>query len=250
MTGTTLALIGATGGAGTTRLAVEFAGTLARAGRDVAVIDAAFETQGLRRYVDERPNPDLTAALLEEHPPGSAFLSPDLQVPGSMSVAPASAPFERLARAKTAGAARALEGEIGAAARDQDVVLVDTPPLAANQAVAAVSAADRVAIVAPDTPRGRDGLALCRGRVRDVGDSVDAVFGTQLGGRVHEGDGLQAPHATVPPLPGGPGRSPTTVDPTAPGAEAVAAALEPALDIQIEPPTDSGSALGGFLPGN
>jgi len=43
----TLALVGVAGGAGTTRTAVEMAATLARADRSVAVLDAAFGTQGL-----------------------------------------------------------------------------------------------------------------------------------------------------------------------------------------------------------
>ncbi|OYR95948.1 cell division inhibitor, partial [Halorubrum sp. E3] len=46
MQATTLALVGATGGAGTTRTAVELAALGARDGRDVAVVDAAFTTQG------------------------------------------------------------------------------------------------------------------------------------------------------------------------------------------------------------
>ncbi|SEO55941.1 hypothetical protein SAMN04487948_103228 [Halogranum amylolyticum] len=47
MPGTTTALVGATGGAGVTRTAVELAATLARDGRDVAVLDAAYATEGL-----------------------------------------------------------------------------------------------------------------------------------------------------------------------------------------------------------
>lgn len=248
MTGTTLALVGATGGAGTTRLAVEFAGTLARTGRDVALVDAAYETQGLRRYVGEQPRPDLTTVLVEDREPNSAFLPLDLDVPGTVVAAPASAPFERLARAKTASAARAFERVVGDAAQANDVVLLDTPPLAANQAVAAVSSADRVVAVAPDTPRGRDGLALCRGRVRDVGSSLDAVLATPVGSE--DGDGLRAPDATLSPLPGGPASAPTSVDPTAPGAAAVAAALGPALGVEFETPTASDGGLGGLLSGN
>ena len=47
MYATTLALAGATGGAGTTRTAVELATVGARGGRDVVVVDAGFATQGL-----------------------------------------------------------------------------------------------------------------------------------------------------------------------------------------------------------
>ncbi len=45
---TITAVIGATGGAGTTRTIVEVATTLARTGADVAVFDAAVGSQGLR----------------------------------------------------------------------------------------------------------------------------------------------------------------------------------------------------------
>ena len=57
----TLALVGAAGGIGTTRLALESGATLARTGRDIAVVDAAFDTQGLARYVEGRIEVDATA---------------------------------------------------------------------------------------------------------------------------------------------------------------------------------------------
>lgn len=60
------ALVGATGGAGTTRLAVEVGVALAAAGRDVLVVDAALATQGLSRYVDGRLEPDLTTVLVQD----------------------------------------------------------------------------------------------------------------------------------------------------------------------------------------
>ena len=66
MNATTLALVGATGGAGTTRTAVELAAMGARDGDDVAVVDAAFTTQGLSEYVAGRIDPDLTALLTDD----------------------------------------------------------------------------------------------------------------------------------------------------------------------------------------
>jgi Flp pilus assembly CpaE family ATPase len=48
---TTAALVGATGGAGTTRLTLETADLLAREGHAVAVFDAAFATQGPRGLI-------------------------------------------------------------------------------------------------------------------------------------------------------------------------------------------------------
>jgi len=60
-------------------------------------------------------------------------------------------------------------------------VLVDAPPVAANQAVAAVTSAERVAVVAPATERGVDALQRTRGRVADVGARVDAVVANRAG---------------------------------------------------------------------
>jgi len=174
---TTAALVGATGGGGTTRLAVELGATLARDGREVAVLDAAFATEGLARHVSDRIDPDLTELLvaeadrsladgLREHP-----VTADL--PGRLELFPAHAPFERLARAKTADAAKRFEALLNDAAENFDHVLVDAPPVAANQAVAAVTAAERVAVVAPASERGVDALQRTRGRVADVGASVE-----------------------------------------------------------------------------
>lgn len=107
---TTAALIGATGGAGTTRTTVELATLLARDGRSVAVLDAALATQGLSDYLSGRLDPDLTAVLAEEEPLAAALVDLDLDgVSGRVACCPARAPFERLARAKTPEAARRFE---------------------------------------------------------------------------------------------------------------------------------------------
>ncbi|KKF39305.1 hypothetical protein FK85_29590 [Halorubrum saccharovorum] len=66
MQATMLALVGATGGAGTTRTAVELAALGARDVRDVAVVDAAFTTQGLSEYVSGRIGTDLTTLVTDE----------------------------------------------------------------------------------------------------------------------------------------------------------------------------------------
>jgi len=175
----TAALVGATGGAGTTRVTVEMAATLARAGHEVAVLDAAFGTQGLADHVDGRIGVDLTGVLIGEHALESALYPLDVDAAGGIAVAPARCPFERLARAKTASAATRFEETIQRAAESFTVVLVDTPPVAANQAVAAVNTADRVGIVAPGTPRGRDAVARLRARLADVGTAADTVIATR-----------------------------------------------------------------------
>src|SRR6056297_1797910 len=103
----TLALVGVAGGAGTTRTAVEMAATLARADRSVAVVDAAFGTQGLATYVSGRITDDMTAVAVGESTFEAALYDADYDVSAQVAFCPAHAPFERLARAKTPDAARA-----------------------------------------------------------------------------------------------------------------------------------------------
>ncbi|WP_276299351.1 AAA family ATPase [Halorussus lipolyticus] len=178
----TAALVGATGGAGTTRLAVELGATLARDGREVAVLDAAFATEGLSRHVSGRIDSDLTALLTEEDPrPTHRLLSAGLRehsatadLAGRLELCPAHAPFERMARAKSIESARRFEDLLAEADAEFDHVLVDTPPVAANQSVAAVTSAERVAVVAPADDRGVDAVQRASGRIADVGASVDA----------------------------------------------------------------------------
>lgn len=192
---TTLALVGATGGAGTTRTAVELAALGARDGRDVAIVDAAFTTQGLSEYVTGRIETDCTALVTDDtDAPLSAGTYPietDVEnggrragdererggsLPGRISAVPARAPFERLARAKTAEAAQKLERRIGEAATAHDAVIVDAAPVGSNEAVAAVTAADRVEAVYPATTHGRDALQRLRERIADIGESVDGTI--------------------------------------------------------------------------
>lgn len=169
------AFVGAVGGAGTTRLTLEIGAVLARDGRDVAVLDASYATQGLADLVAGRIDPDVTSLVLSERPLAEGLVDVDAG-PGRLAVCPASAPFERLARAKRLEAARAFERRLAEASDAFDHVLVDTPPVAANQAVAAVTAADRVTLVAPDDERGRDALPRQRDRLADVGVSDPSVL--------------------------------------------------------------------------
>ncbi|EMA05928.1 cell division inhibitor [Haloferax denitrificans] len=177
---TTTALVGATGGAGTTRLTLELAAALADDGRDVAVLDAAFATQGLSDYVSGTLDPDATALVTDAADvpleSGLVAFAPDTE--GRVAVCPAAAPFERLARAMTPDAARAFEGRIAEAADGFDHVLVDAPLLASNQTVAAAAACDRVALVAPATDRGADAVGRLSARAADIGTDVDAVVST------------------------------------------------------------------------
>jgi len=173
------ALVGAAGGVGTTRLSLECAAAVAGAGRDIAVLDAAYGTQGLADHVPGRIDPDMTALCVDDAPLGDGLVDLDVAGAGRLSVCPVRAPFERLARAKAPTAAEAFADRIAEATRAFDAVLVDVPPVAANQAVAAVTAADRVAVVC-DAERAAAALPRARDRLADVGadHSLAVVTGT------------------------------------------------------------------------
>jgi cellulose biosynthesis protein BcsQ len=197
MDGTVLSLVGATGGAGTTRLSLEVAGTLARTGSSVAVVDAAYATQGLAMTVDGPIDPDVTGAVTGDEPLTAATVDLAVDADGRVVVAPARAPFERLARAKTSESARRLAEGLATAAQRHDAVVVDVPPVGGNQAVAAVTAADRVGVVVPDSQRGMDALAHAIDRLRDVGAPADAVVANRV-----EGDPVVGvADAEIPPAP-------------------------------------------------
>ena len=184
MTYTTAALVGVTGGAGTTRTTLEAAVALAVDGADVAVLDAAYATQGLGDYLAGRLDPDLTALVTDraEMPLSTGLIDLDLDldaaVDGRVACCPVDAPFERLARAKSAEAAQRFETRIEEAAAAFDHVFVDVPPIAANQAVAAVTTCERVGLVAPAGDRGADATARTQERLADLGTAADLLVST------------------------------------------------------------------------
>lgn len=238
----TLALVGAAGGAGTTRLAVEMGATLTRTGRDVAVVDAAYETQGLADYVGT-VEADVTELVTDGAPLESVVQPAELETSGQLSLCPARAPFERIARAKTARAAEQLEKQIAAIALSHDVVVVDTPLVATNQAVAAVNAADRIAAVTPDSARGEDALARLYGRIQDVGEMVDAVVANYAASdpQVTDADARVPRAETIAPV-----GCPSCLDDET-FAPAVAAATETALDTTVDLDFEAGGRLDGLL---
>ncbi|ELZ41553.1 cell division inhibitor [Halorubrum californiense DSM 19288] len=261
MQATTLALVGATGGAGTTRTAVELAAMGARDGNDVAVVDAAFTTQGLSEYVAGRIDPDLTALLTDD--PDAALSAAAYPVvgtgagaersgfggegsgrserdapalPGRVDAIPAKAPFERVARAKTAEAARKLERRIDEAATTYDAVVVDAAPVGSNEAVAAATTVDRAVAVRPATAHGLDAAQRLRGRIADVGGSLDATLaveraeaGADDGGET-EGAGVVRMPATDPEV----AAAPTAAAEADAYARAVATAYETAFDASLD----------------
>ncbi|WP_254279583.1 AAA family ATPase [Haloarcula marina] len=231
MNGGTLALVGATGGAGTTRTAVEMGATLARAGRSVAILDAAVATQGLATHVEGRIGDDVTAVMTGDAALGDALYDADLDAPGRIAFCPAHAPFERLARAKTPESARAFETAVADAATCFDHVLLDVPPVAANQSVAALATAERRALVAPATRRGRDLLPRHQGRLRDLGAPETAVVAT----RADAEGAITLPDADYGiPEASTDAQVPTALDPSSALAPAVAQATEGLLDIDLD----------------
>jgi cellulose biosynthesis protein BcsQ len=229
MTRSTLALVGVAGGAGTTRTAVEMAVTLARADRSVAVLDAAFGTQGLATYVEGRLTDDVTAVALGDCPLADALYDADYDVSGRVAFCPAHAPFERLARAKTPESARSLETAIADAADRFDHVLLDVPPVAANQSVGALTTADRRALVVPATQRGRDLLPRQQGRLRDLDAPADATVAT----RTDSDDAVAIEDADYG-IPAADPAGPTALDPQSPLSPAVADAVEGLLDVDLD----------------
>ncbi len=230
-----VAVVGAAGGVGTTRLTVECGATLARAGHDVTIFDAAFATQGLRSYVDEPVDADVTRLVAGEVSLGSVLYDLSLELPGRLTLVPVRAPFERLARAQTPPAAKRFEDELAAASLSNNVVFVDTPPIASNQAVAAVDAADQTVLVTEDTPRGNDALALARGRLADIGVSEDVVFRNRDTGLLSEG--IPIPESEVTAA----ADAPVCVAPDGTFAPAVADGLETLFDTSLDLEFSSGS---------
>ena len=179
MTTPTAAFVGATGGAGTTRLCLEAAALLASEGSDALVLDAAYATQGLAGHVEGRIETDVTRLVTEQRPLAAGCHEVATAGSGTAECVPARAPFERVARAKTPEAAQRFESLVASARERVDAVLLDVPPVAANQSVAAVNAADRIVVVAPGTRRGADGTARTRDRLADIGTEMDAVVATR-----------------------------------------------------------------------
>ena len=224
----TCAFVGAAGGAGTTRLTLECAALLAGEGRDVAVLDAAYGTQGLADRTPGRVDPDVTELCLGDAPLADGLVDLDVDGAGRLAACPARAPFERLARAKTPGAAEAFADRVAEAARAFDHVLVDTPPVAANQAVAAVTGVDRVAMVC-DADRAASAVPRMGDRLADIGAPEPVVVVTRT-------DDHPDADVAVPTLED----SWTAAEVSEPARDAVAEVLEATVGVEIEREHDGG----------
>ncbi|WP_330631469.1 AAA family ATPase [Halocatena halophila] len=151
-----LALVGAAGGVGTTRTTLELGATLTRAELSVIILDGAYTTQGLADHVSGSIGPDMMAVSCDEATLPEGLIEIDTAA-GTLSVCPAFGPFDRLAQAKAPTNARRFGELIESATSESDVVLVDCPPVGANQAIAAVTTAEQVLVV---TPAGRPASRL------------------------------------------------------------------------------------------
>lgn len=242
----TAALVGAAGGAGTTRTAVEVAGALARADRSVLVFDLDFATQGLSQSVSGRIDPDVTAVLTDDVDVTDATIPWDVPGDGRLDVLPAFAPFVEVAAAMTPDVAEGVGDVLREATATYDHVLLDVPPIVSNQAIAGVDAADRVAAVFPPTDRGIDSLQRTKGRLEDVGSPLDLAIAT----RTTESAAPADADLVVPVLPPKPAPDrPTTLDG---GGDAVATVAETAarlfdVELEVGPKRDGGSVVDRAL---
>jgi len=132
------------------------------------VLDAAYATQGLADRIEGEITPDMTELCLEDAPLESGLIDRAIDGGGRLSVCPARAPFCRLAEAKAPEAAERFETRVGEAARRFEHVLIDTPPIAANQAIAAATSADTVAVVC-DGARAEAAVPRTADRLQDIG---------------------------------------------------------------------------------
>jgi cellulose biosynthesis protein BcsQ len=236
-----VALAAATGGAGATRLSIECGAVLARDGQSAAVLDAAYGTQGLADHVPGRVDPDLTALTLGDDPIEAGLVDLDVDAPGRLAACPSRAPFERIARAQSAEAARGFEARVDEVAARFDHVLLDVPPVASNPAVAALNAADRVAAVVPASERGAAALPRLRDRFADIGIEAVATLLDRAGDDDH---GIDATVAVPTSEVEAPADVPVAATGESPFVAAVADAAEALCDVAVD--VDAGS--GGFGP--
>lgn len=239
-----VAVVGIVGGVGTTRTVLELAGVLARGGRSALVLDLDFATQGLERFLDERIDPDATALLADPDVElADAVHDWDVDGEGRLGVVPAFAPFAELASAKSAAAGARVADRLEEAGQTFDHVLLDVPPVASNQAVGAVTAAERVAGLIPPTERGVDSLQRERGRLADVGSSFDHVLAVDASPETAPPD---ADHA-IPTLPEDASYRPYTLESSGGFTERVAEIATDVFAVDVAASIDAAGSLLGRL---
>ncbi|MDZ7746630.1 MAG: ParA family protein [Halobacteriales archaeon] len=225
------AFVGTAGGAGVTRLCVESAALLSTEGAGVVVLDASFATQGLATHLSGRLPTDVTTLVTEERPLGDAAYELPTEGDGTVVCVPARAPFERLARAKTPDAAQAFERLLDEARDRVEHVIVDVPPVASNEAVAGVTAADTVTLVTPGDRT--ETVSQMRDRLTDIGTSADTVVATRT-------EESTVADVTVPRDATPAGETPVADSESGPFTAGVAAVVEHSFGITVSQPTNEG----------
>lgn len=218
-----ISLVGATGGAGTTRIAVETAGRMAASGDDVLLVDVDFATQGLAEYVPGGLETDLVGAICEKRSLTEATYPLETEQTPQPQAAPSYAGLSRVATAMQPDRAEFLSDELSASGDSFDHVVIDTPTPVTNPAIAAATVADTIGVVFPPSPRGIEGLHRTDGFLHDI-DAGGAIYISN--------EGIQTPSVedpadvSIPELETVPPRAaPTTID-GATGAYAIDTLIE------------------------
>ncbi len=143
--GTVVACVGATGGVGTTRTAVELARLATTHDRRPLLVDTAVATQGLARLLPTTPRVDLCDALSDTDAVDLDAIAVDL--PSELRIVAIDAPLCSMTTALTAEAAAALTDAIAHAAGTHPLIIIDVPPVATNLAIAGLISADEILLI-------------------------------------------------------------------------------------------------------
>ena len=213
-----VALTGAAGGAGTTRLSVEAASHLTARGESTVVVDVDFATQGLADYVPEQVTTDVTEALCDRTPLTDVTASLAVDHTPRPRAVPSFAGLSRVAAAMEAGCAKYLGEQLTELADAFDHVLLDTPVPVTNPAIAAVTTADTVAVVFPRSPRGIESLHRTEGFLHDIDVAANCHISTAAPAAPAVEDPADIAVAQLDRAP--PRAAPTTLD-GSPGSETI-----------------------------
>ncbi len=172
----TVALVGAAGGVGTTRLTVECGATLARTGRDVAIFDSAFHTQGLRDYPHRTGTRDATALATGEATLEETLVICEPGLSGRLTLCPATTTMGQFQQTTSPEAADRFATTVAGAALSRDAVLIDVPPTVTPLSRAVLGIADLIVLVTTETPRGTRALSRHQQRLHELGHPPDCVL--------------------------------------------------------------------------
>ena len=173
----TTAVVGASDGAASAQLCLALGHTLAAADRSVLLLDVDADTQPLARYTPGAIETEFSQVLLGDAALEEA-VSPIETDGRRLAISPFRAPFTRLARAKAPEAAQRLAPILDDATAQYNHVIVHTPPVGSNPAVAAITETSTTALVTRADERGLDALYAMQGRVEDIGTEPATTVAT------------------------------------------------------------------------